>query len=151
MMRRWANSVIFGVFFICIAVVVFFWTQGDASRLTIGGHDYKATVARTEAARERGLSGTDNLPTNEAMLFIFPRDAEWSIWMKDMKYPIDIVWLDTAKKVVHLVKDAKPESYPNTIFRPGVTTRYVIELASGTIERTGIKIGDKATLPSGNK
>lgn len=151
MMRRWANSVIFGVCFIIVAVVVFFQMDKDTYSLSLAGHDYQATIMRTEAARERGLSGTASLPSTDAAFFIFPKDAEWAIWMKDMRYSIDIVWLDKEKTVVQTVKNATPESYPNTVFRPGKNARYVIELASGTIERTGIKIGDIATLPTGNK
>mgnify|MGYP001581369878 FL=1 len=107
------------------------------------------TVMRTEAERARGLSGTSSLSADQAMLFVFPNDDKWAIWMKDMKYPIDIVWLDNSGQVVHTVKNAQPSGYPKEQFRPASNSRYVIELASGTIEQTGIKNGDLAGLPSG--
>jgi uncharacterized membrane protein (UPF0127 family) len=107
------------------------------------------TVMRTQAELTRGLSGTDSLAADQAMLFVFSHDDKWAIWMKDMKYPIDIVWLDSGGQVIHTVKNAQPSGYPKEQFRPGSSSRYVIELASGTIEQTGIKNGDLAGLPSG--
>lgn len=54
--------------------------------------------------------------------------------MKDMQYSIDIVWLDAAKKVIYIVKDAHPDSYPEVIFKPPQEARYVIELKAGVVD-----------------
>jgi len=102
---------------------------------------------RTDAQLQKGLSGTKNLPADQAMVFDFPSDGQWGMWMKDMNYPIDMVWLNAKREVVYTVKNAQPSSYPKTIFKPTVAARYVIELPSGTIEKTGIKNGDPAGLP----
>ncbi len=126
------------------------WLQinRDESSLVIADQHYHATVLRTEAELQKGLSGTKSLPDDQAMLFVFPYSNQWSIWMKDMNYPIDIVWLDARSQVVHTVKNAQPSSYPER-FTPGVSARYVIELSSGTVERIGIENGDSVRLPSG--
>lgn len=127
----------------------FLWLQySHSQQLTIANHHYAVSVMRTDAERQKGLSYTDDLPADQVMLFVFPSDGRWGMWMKDMNYSIDMVWLDDNKQVVYMAKDAQPSSYP-TVFRPDKNSRYVIELASGTIERTGISISDKATLPSG--
>ena len=102
-----------------------------------------ALHAESEHERERGLSGTAPLGEAEAMLFVFPSDDTWGIWMKDMKYPIDIAWLDSEKVVRHLVENASPASYP-TIFRPGKDVRYVLEMKAGTAKHKSITIGTKA-------
>src|SRR4051812_8934615 len=60
----------------------------------IGDGVFAARVARTNSEREKGLSGTHDLRSNQAMLFVYDTDDEWSIWMKEMNYPIDIIWLD---------------------------------------------------------
>lgn len=118
-------------------------------------HTYYVSIARTPDELQRGLSGTDSLTADHGMLFIFPKEDKWAIWMKDMNYPIDIVWLDKDAVVNYMVKNASPSSYnaedptKSTQFAPDVPARYVIELPSGTIERTGIAIGDPAGLPSG--
>lgn len=126
-------------------------TSSDSNQATLKLHGatHNITILRTEAELQKGLSGTSNLPEGSAMVFVFPRDDKWGIWMKDMNYAIDIVWLNKDKKVVHMVKDAQPSSYPSTTFAADGESRYVIELPSGTIERTGITKGDTADMPSG--
>lgn len=134
-----------------VAGGAFLWWKmaDDQATLKLSGVWYHITVMRTDAEREKGLSGTDSLPEGQAMVFAFPSDKQWGIWMKEMNYPIDIVWLNSDREVVHTVKNAQPSSYPDTIFRPDVDSRYVIELPSGTIERTGITKGQPAGMPSG--
>ena len=61
--------------------------------------------------------------------------------MKDVKVPLDIVWLNSDKKVVFIVKNASPEGGANTIFTPKATARYVIELPAGTVASKAITVG----------
>jgi uncharacterized membrane protein (UPF0127 family) len=148
MTRWWVKAV-----FITLAIIMgstWLWWQMtvDESTLRLNGASYHVSVMRTETELEQGLSGTNSLGKDQAMVFVFPRDDKWGMWMKDMKYPIDMVWLNNDKQVVYTVKNAQPASYPNT-FKPSTISRYVIELPSGTIDQTGIKIGDPAGLPSG--
>lgn len=112
----------------------------------LGGASFSARVAATDEEKVKGLSGTSSLADNEAMLFVYDRDEKWSIWMKDMRYPIDIVWLDKGKKVVHIVKNAPPESYPYESFAPNEGARYVLELAAGVTARRSITIGSQAVF-----
>jgi len=112
--------------------------------VTLRGTTYNAKVSIDEKAREKGLSGTDSLAKTDAMLFVFPNEDTWGIWMKDMKYPIDIIWLDEDRRIIYIVKSADPSSYPYTTFKPKLPARYVIELQSGTVNSRLMKIGDKA-------
>jgi uncharacterized protein len=112
----------------------------------IGDGVFATRVAKTETEREKGLSDTRELRNDQAMLLIFDRDDKWSIWMKDMNYPIDIVWLDKDKKVVYIVKNAPPESYPYEKFVPKQDARYVLELLAGTVGKKAINIGSQAAF-----
>lgn len=114
--------------------------------LTVGGVTFDVRVATTDATRERGLSGTKELARTEGMLFVFDSDDTWGIWMKDMTIPIDILWLDKNKKIIYMVKEAQPSSYPYTTFKPSKPARYVVELAAGSIEQKRLKITDEATF-----
>lgn len=105
--------------------------------LFLGDGVFTAALAETPEARTQGLSGTSPLAADEAMLFAFPYDARWSIWMKDMNYPIDVVWLDADKQVVYIVENMAPDSYP-TQYTPESTARYVVELPAGTVEAKAI-------------
>jgi uncharacterized membrane protein (UPF0127 family) len=148
-MKWWVARTALAV--LVIFVVGFFVIQkfsDDQMVLRMGDQAFNVTIARTDTERQRGLSGTKNLASNRAMLFIFPDNTRPGIWMKDMNYPIDILWVSANSQIVHIVKNAQPSSYPE-IFRSDVFARYVIEVPSGTIERTGIVKGDLVVLPSG--
>ncbi len=147
---RWGNRVI-GVLMLVLAgaliagaVNAYFVTPKAVMHLA--GDRYEVHILDDEQSRIRGLSGTDNLPADEAMLFVFDSDARWSIWMKDMKYSIDIVWLDSSRRVVDFVTDAAPDSYPNKTFMPKEPARYVVEFASGTVKEKGIEVGQEAVF-----
>ena len=121
-------------------------TTSVAPAVSIKDTQLQATFAITDSQRTRGLSGAPILTGNQAKVFVFDDENTWSIWMKDMNGPIDIVWLDTSKKVVHIVSEAQPSSYPKTIFTPPTKSKYVIETTSGLMARSGIVVGDQATF-----
>lgn len=120
--------------------------QYQHAPLTLAGSSYDMRVVSSSPLREKGLSGTPKLDKTDGMLFVFEKDDHWGIWMKDMLIPIDILWFDSEKKVVYMVKDADPSSYPDTTYRPARKARYVAEFQAGTIERRNIQIGDRATF-----
>ena len=103
-----------------------------------------ARVAKSAQAKEQGLSGTKSLANETGMLFVYDQEDMWQIWMRDMRYPIDIIWLDKDKKVVYIVHGAKPSSYPKTVFTPKKPAQYVLEIPAGAAKRHGIGIGVKA-------
>jgi uncharacterized membrane protein (UPF0127 family) len=143
--KWWVSSV--AVILVVAASLGFLYWQMNREQITtleLKDRTYRLTVSQTEADREHGLSDTPSLPSDHAMLFVFPSVGRPAIWMKDMNYPIDIVWLDSDKKVVYTVANAQPSSYPDTIFQTDKDSRYVIELSAGTIEKTNIKRGDTA-------
>jgi uncharacterized membrane protein (UPF0127 family) len=116
----------------------------------LGDGVFTARVAKTDEERQKGLSGTNVLKSDQALLIVFNTDAKWSIWMKDMNYPIDIVWLDKDKKVVYIVKNASPDSYPDEQFQSKTDARYVVELAAGTVGQKSIVIDKEAVFDENN-
>ena len=98
-------------------------------------------VADTDASRVQGLSGKYFLPSNTSMLFVFDKPDIYGIWMKDMNFPLDIVWLDKNKVVVHSLSRVDPSTYPH-VFYPSKPASYVLELRAGFLEEKGVKTGD---------
>ena len=145
-MKRWVRVGLATLVVVIAGVVLLLANLQSSQKLSLGSREFNTTILRTTDELRKGLSGTKSLAANHAMVFVFEKDSRWGIWMKDMNYAIDIVWLDNQFKVVHLVQDAQPSSYPETIFTPQENSRYVIELASGTIEGTGVKKGDLVTF-----
>jgi uncharacterized protein len=83
----------------------------------------------TNEQKEKGLSVKDELKEIEAMLSIFEESAKHSFWMKDMKFPIDIMWLDSDGKVVHIGQNLQPciPVLICTIYSPDIDSQYVLE------------------------
>jgi uncharacterized membrane protein (UPF0127 family) len=116
-------------------------------QLTIHKSHIFAEVADTPAAIEQGLGGRTSMPADRAMLFQFDSDGMYCFWMKEMHFPIDVVWLDNSKKVVHIKHRAQPSSYPDQIC-PDTDSRYVIEMNAGQAEKLGIQLGNEVIIPN---
>src|SRR4026208_1251957 len=69
------------------------------STVTINGHTLNIEIAQTQIEREKGLSGRDTLPENSGMLFVFDKPDYYAFWMKDMKFPLDFIWIRDQKVV----------------------------------------------------
>ena len=122
-----------------------FINTSERSAIFIRDVPVKVEVADTPSARRSGLSGKVSLPQGQGMLFIFDEDDFHGIWMKDMLFAIDIIWIDNKFAVIDIKEDVQPESFPS-IFRPSKRSHYVLEVDSGFVEKHNIKIGDIVQL-----
>ncbi len=109
--------------------------------LVANGDTYTLLVPRNAQERQLGLGAVAKLPENYGMLF--EGSGQIGIWMKGMGYAIDIIWLDGNNRVIHIVHNAQPDSYPETVYyNPSDTdAKMVVELNSGEAKRLGIEIG----------
>jgi uncharacterized membrane protein (UPF0127 family) len=124
------------------SVIAYIMTTFQPTTLVrVGSGAYHVWVADTEAERVQGLSGVKELSRNGGLLMDFQTDGQWGIWMKDMYIPLDIIWLNSDKKVVYLVANASPELSTTKTFAPKDPSRYVIELPAGSIQKAGIRKG----------
>lgn len=112
----------------------------------MGSGVYHLQLADTETERTQGLSGVEKVSPGGGLLMKFDSDDTWGIWMKDMKIPLDIVWLNSDKTAIYIVKNASPELSTDTVFTPKTSARYVIELPAGGVDQAGIKTGMTATF-----
>ena len=110
--------------------------------VTLGNTRYILEVADTDFLRERGLSYRTSLAPQTGMLFVFDTPRVSRFWMKDMNFPIDIIWLSEDLKVVYIKKDARPEFFPET-YEPKENAKYVLEVVSGFSGKNNLKEGDK--------
>lgn len=119
----------------------------NTSPMQIGGETFQASVAKTWPERIAGLSGTPFLPDTVVKLFVFDSPGLHSIWMKDMLYSIDIIWVAEDSTIIDIKESATPESFPES-FVPAQEALYVIEMAAGVADRLGLKVGDSVVLPT---
>lgn len=115
---------------------------GDGFFLQVSrGEKLSLQIADTSFERMRGLSNRSRLSLNEGMLFIFPRSDYHGIWMKDMRFPIDIIWLDRIMTIVDLKENITPDTFP-TVFYPQKVAKHVLEVNAGFAAKHALKIGD---------
>ena len=81
----------------------------------------------------KGLSVKNQLKENEGMLFVFEEPARYSFWMKDMKFPIGIMWLDSNGKIVHIEENLEPCPlvFVCPSYAPNADSQYVLETVAG--------------------
>lgn len=100
-------------------------------------------IAADPELRAQGLMYRDQLRPSSGMLFFFPEDGDYGFWMKNTIIPLDMIWIDAGRRIVH-IKNAVPpcRADPCPSYDPGVTARYVLEVAGGEAARRGWKVGD---------
>jgi uncharacterized membrane protein (UPF0127 family) len=133
---------------IAIAIIIFsivsvfyYLVNEEKTNLTIKETEISVDLAITKEEQIKGLSGRKALPSGTGMLFIYNQPRKVSIWMKDMNFPIDIIWIDDKKQVSYFKKSVSPDTYPES-FAPNVPVRYVLEVPAGFVEENYIQIGD---------
>jgi uncharacterized membrane protein (UPF0127 family) len=109
----------------------------DVVNTQVLGNDVKLYVANTNSKIVKGLSKVEKLEENEGMIFMYPDEGERIFWMKDMNFPLDILWLNSKGELVHKEENVLPENYPET-YGSGIIAQYVMEFNAGFIEKNEI-------------
>lgn len=112
----------------------------------LGGVLVQASVADTMTTRIKGLSNTPYLPDDVIKLFAFGVPGPHSIWMKDMNYAIDILWVAQAGEIVHIEENVSPDTFPSSFASP-VPAWFVVETVAGFVQTHSIALGDELVLP----
>lgn len=115
------------------------------SRITVAGVPVYVVIADTPELRARGLGGTSALESNQGMLFMFDRDDYYRIWMKDMRYSLDVIWISEQGIIMHMEKNISPDTYPRTYTADDVA-RMVLELPAGFIDAHEVELGERVTV-----
>ena len=105
----------------------------------IGDIKLKAIIADSFIKKAIGLMYRDEISEDECMLFTFSHPSMLGIWMKSMKFPIDIIWLDSSKRIVTLMESLPPcRSVFCKTYYPERESMYVVELRSGFIKKNTV-------------
>ena len=106
------------------------------------GRVFQAELMVDDKDRAMGLMFRPSLPADRALLFVFDDITFHGIWMKNCKFPIDIVWLDEGKKVVHVAPRVPPcATEPCPVYTPMRRAAYVVEMNAGAAGREKIVVG----------
>ncbi len=130
-----------------ITFLVVFMRESESAGPRLQGKDtvYALEIADSEEERIRGLSGWERLAENTGMLFVFDPPEQACMWMKSMHFSIDMLWLDTAKKIIDMSADVSPQTFPK-LFCATKPASYVLELPSGTIAGQSFAVGQTLNI-----
>lgn len=162
-MSKFVSITLFTIF-ICVAlivtIVIFYAVtsrpnpQLRKSEVAIGNNTFAVEVASSTLELARGLSGRNGLAPGTGMLFLFNgvlnRPGIQHFWMKDMKFPLDMIWI-SGDKVVGFAENV-PLPAPDTalwklpIYDSPDGTDKVLEVNAGTVAKDGIKVGDPVVV-----
>ena len=141
----YASIVLCGVLSVLFFVFASFHTDGkqSAARLitvTIGTTVVSVEIADTAALQKGGLSGRRGLAEDSGMLFVFEKPGIYGFWMKDMQFPIDILWISPNRRVIGVAESLTPSSFP-AVYYPPQEISFALELPAGLTKRKSIREG----------
>lgn len=140
-------------FLILLAIILYVTKTNQANgaaSLKVGQTTFQLELADTESERVQGLSDRKLLEEESGMLFLFPNKSIQAFWMKDMHFPLDIIWIDE-DTIVGYEENAKPEGESPTekYFSPKPINK-VLEVNAGVVKKLNLKIGQKLNLENIN-
>jgi uncharacterized membrane protein (UPF0127 family) len=115
----------------------------DTKMVCLKGICIRAELAASDRDREKGLMSRSGMQYDRGMLFIFKEDGRHTFWMKNMEFPLDIIWINRDKIIVDIRTSVFPCHGPCERLIPAVSARYVLEVNAGLVQKQGIKIGEK--------
>ena len=109
------------------------------------GATIRAEVLTEPADMARGMMFRDALEPARGMLFVHPASGQYRYWMYQVKIPLDIIWLDSSRRIVEISPQTPPCPGPADrcpSYGGNALARYVLELAGGEAARHGLRLGD---------
>lgn len=129
--------------------------NNNVVEVKIKGQLFKLEVADTLEKRSVGLMKRTQMDADKGMLFVFSNSGFHSFWMRNTYIPLDLIWLNSAGKVVHIAENAQPcsniVSAICSTMVPSAVAKYVIELNAGQVEKLELEVGDVIELGSSTK
>lgn len=116
------------------------------------GFSVTAELAVTDEERQQGLMFRRNINPDQGMIFVFQEEDLHSFWMRNMNFPLDILWLDAEKRIVHIESGVPPcQDWPCPSYSPPVPASYVLELKAGSVRKHQLKLYEQLDfiLPPG--
>lgn len=128
---------------VCLGCIFYYIKNSPQDSVLISDEKFYIEKVSTREDLILGLGDRDKICKKCAMMFNFSNKSEHLIWMKGMRFPLDILWVEEGK-IVWIEKNISKDS--KEIMGKGFYSDSVIELNAGTVDRYKINIGDKIVL-----
>ena len=137
-----------GFFFVSCFLSLCFFPEGAAQsqdQVCFAQKCINVEVAQEEEELHRGLQFRKSLGPDSGMLFVFEKNWPYAFWMKDTLIPLDMIWMDDTRKIVHIEHNVPPcAADPCPKYPPGHEALYVLEISAGYAKKFGLQSGDTA-------
>ncbi len=141
------------IFFVFVGIIANELNSNDIditvniSKVCFDGSCISVEIPRGMDEMARGLMFREKLNEDEGMLFIFQCEDKYPFWMKNMKFPIDIIWMDSNGRVVHIERSVPPcKREPCIIYKPKVKAKYVLEVVANFTIKQNITLNSNAVF-----
>ena len=139
--------------FICFWFVPFFGSNfvfaevqdyAHAIVTTSTGKEISVEVADTVEKRSLGLGKRSGLENSWGMLFVFEKRKKHEFWMKDMQFPLDIIWIDN-HRIVYILRNVQPamSGVIPPVMTPPVAGNFVLEIDAGRADELKLQVGQR--------
>ncbi|RPI79612.1 MAG: DUF192 domain-containing protein [Desulfobacteraceae bacterium] len=105
---------------------------------------FNVEIAQTETERSRGLMYRKALDPQAGMLFVYPDQKFRTFWMKNTLIALDLIFIDTKKRIVHIHPNAIPMDETNIPSQ--FPAQYVLEVNAGMAKQCGLNKGDRVKI-----
>jgi uncharacterized protein len=113
------------------------------AKVIVNNFELIADLAITNDQQIKGLDVKEQLKENEGMLFVEKQPAKYDFWMRGMKFPIDIIWLDNDRTVIHIEHNLQPcvSDLDCPLHSPDKDALYILETVAGFSKKHNVEIG----------
>lgn len=143
------TAVVITALVVCFGFLNFWATKMPTAVIQIGEKKLYVQVAKTIGQRHTGLGGREQLLPYGGMVFPYSPPKRAGIVMRDMQFPIDIIWA-RAGTIVDIAPNVQTEPDATevelTVYYPRTEADLVIEVVAGFTEQYGIQIGDQISV-----
>ena len=125
------NRVLAALFFLFISSISYAFETYDTIEVRLGQTSYQVELALTSAQRRQGLMHREQLASNAGMLLVYPKSGDHRVWMKNVRIPLQVLWIDDRFKVTHIMRLEPCQLSPCPVFSAPAPARYILELSDG--------------------
>lgn len=145
--------VLLALFLISAFAAFFYFSYGQRNfsgspSVTVNNHKFSVEIADEPGERSRGLGERESICDDCGMLFLFDNPGQYAFWMKDMKFPLDFIWI-AGNRVIGVDKNIPPDY--SGILKPEIPVDKVLEINAGVREKRKIEIGDEIKIDLGSR
>ena|SRR3989344_6646637 len=143
------HEILLGIIILILGIFILVQINSNMQEVCIENKFcFEVEIADSDEEKTNGLSNRNLLAENRGMLFIFLEEDFYGFWMKDMEFPLDIIWVDENKKIAGITKNFQPCNSDEQclVVYPEEKIKYVLEINAGVSDKFNFARGDEIRI-----